>query len=148
MNQNYMKITIPSKPCNELIARKAVASFVEQLEPSREELNELMAAVSEAVSNSVQHAYPNKIGVIGISCNILKDGMLSIAIKDSGVGISDIKQARTPLFTTGNEWNSGMGFTIMSSLCDDIEVTSLPNKGTTVTLKKRISKPKKQNKRG
>ena len=135
---NYMILEFPSKSCNEAFARSAVACFAAQLDPTLEELGDIRTAVSEAVTNCIVHAYPNDYGVVTVRCRILKDQVLDIVIKDTGVGISDIEQARRPMFTTGGSDRSGMGFTIMESFMTSFEVTSQPGKGTTVHLRRRI----------
>ena len=136
---NYVEITFPCHACNEAFARSAIACFVAQLEPTLEEMGDIRTAVSEAVSNCIIHAYPNEVGVITLCCRILKNNVISIMIKDRGVGIKDVEQARRPMFTTGNADRSGMGFTIMESFMDGLTVRSAPGKGTTVTMRKRIA---------
>lgn len=136
---NYMILEFPSKSSNEAFARSAVACFAAQMDPTLEELGDIRTAVSEAVTNCIVHAYPDKLGTITLRCRILKDNVLDIVIKDKGVGIPDVEQARRPSFTTGGAERSGMGFTIMESFMDTLRVRSAPQKGTTVTMRKRIS---------
>lgn len=137
---NFMKIEFLSKSTNEGFARVAVASFVSQLDPTIEELSEIKTAVSEAVTNSIVHAYEDKIGVIVISAQI-KDDIVTISIKDKGMGIDNIDKAKEPLFTTKPDLErSGMGFTIMENFMDKLVVKSEVGKGTTVTMSKRIKK--------
>lgn len=137
---NIMKLEFLSKSTNEGFARVAVAAFVSQLDPTIEELSEIKTAVSEAVTNSIVHAYDNELGFIYISAQI-KDDIVTIQIKDKGKGISDVDKAKEPLFTTKPDLErSGMGFTIMESFMDKLVVKSEVNKGTTVTMSKRIKK--------
>ena len=98
--------------------------------------------VSEAVTNCIVHAYPEEIGIITLRCRILKDNTLDIVIKDKGVGIADVEQARRPSFTTGGAERSGMGFTIMESFMSSFELTSAPGKGTTVHMRRKILRRK------
>lgn len=137
---NMMKLEFLSKSTNEGFARVAVASFVSQLDPTIEELSEIKTAVSEAVTNSIVHAYDDELGMISISAQI-KDDMVTIQIKDKGKGIPDIDKAKEPLYTTKPDLErSGMGFTIMESFMDKLIVKSEVNKGTSVTMSKRIKK--------
>ena len=138
--ENYMLLEFPSRSANESFARSAVACFAAQLDPNLEELGDIRTAVSEAVTNSIVHAYPNGIGTITIRCRILKDQTLDIIVKDKGVGIADIDQARQPMFTTGGSDRSGMGFTIMESFMTAFRVTSVPGKGTTVHMRRKLTK--------
>ena len=140
---NYMILDFPSKSANEAFARSAVACFAAQMDPTLEELGDIRTAVSEAVTNCIVHAYPEKLGNITLRCRILKDNVLDIVIKDKGVGIPDIEQARRPAYTTGGAERSGMGFTVMESFCDKVSVKSRPGAGTTVTLQKRLSPKRK-----
>ena len=135
---NYMTLEFPSKSSNESFARTAVACFAAQLDPNLEELGDIRTAVSEAVTNCIVHAYPDRLGPIVLRCRILKDNTLDIVIKDKGVGISDLEQARRPSFTTGGSDRSGMGFTIMESFMTTFEVSSEPGKGTTVHMRRKI----------
>ena len=137
---NQAELTFPSSSANEGFARAAAACFAAQLDPNLDELADIKTAVSEAVTNAIVHAYPDTIGKISLRLRLLEGGELEIRVKDSGVGIPDVERARTPLFTTGNEERSGMGFTIMESFMDSLNVTSRPGKGTTVTMKKRIAR--------
>ena len=137
--ENYMTLEFPSKSCNEAFARSAAAAFATQLDPSMEELGDIRTAVSEAVTNCIVHAYPQSIGRISLRLRILDSCVLEISIRDWGEGIADVEQAMEPLFTTGGEDRSGMGFTIMSSFMDSLRVRSNPGKGTTVTMRRCIS---------
>lgn len=135
---NYIKLEFPSKSVNEGYARSAVAAFAAQLDPTMEELGDIRTAVSEAVTNAIVHAYPDSIGTILLKARILEGNVLEITVRDKGLGIPDIKQAMEPLYTTGGEERSGMGFTIMESFTDRLRVRSAPGKGTTVTMARRI----------
>ena len=136
---NYIKLEFPSRSSNESFARAAAAAFASQLDPTMEELGDLRTAVSEAVTNVIVHAYPSSIGRVSMRMRILSDGVLEISVRDWGRGIEDIEQAMTPLYTSGGEERSGMGFTIMSSFMDSLRVRSRPGRGTTVTMRKLIS---------
>lgn len=138
--QNYIKLEFPAKSVNEGFARAAVAAFASQLDPTLGEIGDIKTAVSEAVTNAVVHAYPEKLGLVILRVRILPDERLEIVVKDHGVGIPDIEKAKTPLYTTGGEERSGMGFTIMESFMDTVKVKSTPGKGTTVTMCRRIRK--------
>ena len=139
---NYMILEFPSKSCNEAFARSAVACFAAQMDPTLEELGDIRTAVSEAVTNCIVHAYPEGFGMITLRCRMLKDNVLDIVIKDKGVGIPDLEQARRPTFTTGGAERSGMGFTIMESFMTTFEIKSKPGKGTMVHMRRRIQKRK------
>lgn len=136
---NLIKLEFPSKSCNEAFARSAVACFASQLDPTLDELGDIKTAVSEAVTNSIVHAYPDSLGKISIKARLFPDNSIEIKIKDWGRGIPDIEQARQPMFTTGGDERSGMGFTIMESFTDTLRVSSKPNRGTTVTMRRKIS---------
>ena len=139
---NYMILDFPSKSCNEAFARSAVACFAAQMDPTIEELGDIRTAVSEAVTNCIVHAYPNDLGIIILRCRILKDNVLDIVVKDRGVGIGDIEQARRPMYTTGGADRSGMGFTIMESFMTNLDITSEPGKGTTVHMRRKLLRRK------
>ena len=139
---NYMILDFPSKSSNEAFARSAVACFAAQMDPTMEELGDIRTAVSEAVTNCIVHAYPDSYGIISLRCRILKDNVLDIVVKDRGVGIGDVEQARRPMFTTGGADRSGMGFTIMESFMTTLDITSLPGKGTTVHMRRRLQRRK------
>jgi stage II sporulation protein AB (anti-sigma F factor) len=140
--ENYMTMTFPSKSANEAFARTAVACFAAQLDPTLEELGDIKTAVSEAVTNCIVHAYPNDLGMITLRCRILKDSTLDIVIKDRGIGIPDLEQARRPMYTTGGTDRSGMGFTIMESFMTSFSVTSEPGKGTSIHMRRRLQRRK------
>ena len=136
--QNEMQLTLDSRSVNEGFARAAVAAFSAQLDPTIEECNDIKTMVSEAVTNCIVHGYPDTCGKIHILCRIYTGGLLEITVRDRGVGIADVGQAREPLFTTGGSDRAGMGFTIMESFSDGFRVTSRPGKGTSVTMRKLI----------
>ena len=136
--KNYIKLEFPSKSSNEAFARTAAAAFAAQLDPTLEEIGDIKTAVSEAVTNCIVHAYPETVGKVRMRLRILDGDVLEIAVQDWGRGIADIRQAREPLFTTGGEERSGMGFTIMESFMDKLRVRSTPGKGTTVTMQRLI----------
>ena len=138
--KNEMKLEFLSKSSNEAFARIAVAAFISQLDPTIEEVADIKTAVSEAVTNSIIHAYPNRDGIIKIHSK-LYENEVEIEISDTGEGIENIEEAREPLFTTkGNLERSGMGFTIMDSFMDKLIVESIVGLGTKITMKKRIGK--------
>ena len=132
--ENYIKLEFPSNSCNEAMARSVAGVFAAQMDPTMEELGDIKTAVSEAVTNCIVHAYPDCIGRIVMRCRILEDNKLEIVIRDWGRGIENIEQARTPLYTTGGQERSGMGFTIMESFMDKLSVRSRVGEGTTVIL--------------
>lgn len=137
---NSMKIEFPSNSANEAFARGTIACFAAQLDMTMSELGDIKTAVSEAVTNCIVHAYPNSIGTITMKARILEGNEIEIAIKDRGCGIADISRAMEPLYTTGGEERSGMGFTIMDSFMDVLKVRSREGSGTTVLMKKRVNK--------
>ena len=139
---NFMILEFPSKSSNEAFARSAVACFAAQMDPTLEELGDIRTAVSEAVTNCIVHAYPDELGLITVRCRILKDNVLDIVIKDKGVGIADIEQAKRPMFTTGGADRSGMGFTIMESFMTTFDLTSSQGKGTTVHMRRKLQRRK------
>ncbi len=141
MYNNEMKLEFISKSSNEAFARIAVAAFASQLDPTIEELADIKTAVSEAVTNSIIHGYDKKQGVVKIS-SWLKENEIIIEISDKGKGIENVEMAKEPLYTTKpNLERSGMGFTIMESFMDKMEVESVVGLGTKVTMSK-VIKPK------
>ncbi len=136
-SDNYIKLEFPSLSVNEALARGVAAAFAAQLDPTLEELGDIKTAVSEAVTNCIVHAYPDRIGTIVMQCRALGD-LLEIVVRDHGCGIEDLEQARRPLYTTGGAERSGMGFTIMESFMTQLKVSSMPGRGTTVKMRKRI----------
>lgn len=133
-----MKLIFPSRSANEAFARAAVAAFVAQLDPAVDELADIRTAVSEAVTNCIVHAYPDSIGDIVLQMRLFKNGRVVIKVRDKGCGIEDISKAMEPLFTTGGEERSGLGFSVMESFTDKVTVRSQKGKGTVVTLEKYI----------
>ena len=140
--ENFMTVEFPSRSANEAFARSCVACFAAQMDPTLEELGDIRTAVSEAVTNCIVHAYPEGIGLIALRCMILKDNTLDIVIKDKGIGIPNLEEARRPTYTTGGEERSGMGFTIMESFMTSFSVTSTPGKGTTVHMRRKLQRRK------
>lgn len=141
--KNEMQLQFSALSQNESFARVTVAAFIAQLDPTMDELTEIKTVVSEAVTNSIIHGYENDPnGIVFITVSI-EDGLIDLAIKDVGLGIQDVEEARQPLFTTKPELErSGMGFTIMENFMDEIEVNSEPGKGTEIRLRKHLSKSK------
>lgn len=137
--QNYISMEFLSRSANEAFARVAVACFAAQLDPTLDEVGDIKTAVSEAVTNAIVHAYPDRLGKVSLKARVYEGNILEIIVKDWGRGIPDVEQARQPLFTTGGEERSGMGFTIMESFMDKLSVRSQTGKGTTVTMRKRIA---------
>jgi len=139
--KNHFKLVIPARSQNESFARTAVSAFASQLDPTVEEINDIKAAVSEAVTNCIVHAYGDELGMIEIVSQIKSDNVIYIRIKDRGCGIEDIAQARTPLFTTCEQGErAGLGFAVMESFMDKLRVYSRIDKGTTITMSKRLTK--------
>ncbi len=139
MNEiNYIKLEFPSRSSNEAFARTAAAAFAAQLDPTMEELGDIKTAVSEAVTNAIVHAYPETIGQVLMKMRILEGSVLEITVKDWGCGIEDVEKAMQPLYTTGGEERSGMGFTIIGSFMDKLRVRSAPGRGTAVIMRRAI----------
>ena len=142
VNTNKMKLEFLSKSVNEGFARGSVAAFVAQLDPTLEELADIKTAVSEAVTNAVVHGYGHPNGMITIECTLEtapESQTVTVTIHDDGRGIEDIALATQPLYTKSDDAErSGMGFTVMETFMDSMEVTSAPGQGTTVTLTKQI----------
>ena len=139
---NEVTLEFPSYSRNEGFARTAAACFAAQMDPTLEELGDIRTAVSEAVTNCIVHAYPDGLGTVILRCRILKDNVLDIVVKDKGVGIPDVEQARRPAYTTGGGERSGMGFTIMESFMSSLEITSAAGKGTTVHMRRKLLRRK------
>ncbi|MBQ0038199.1 MAG: anti-sigma F factor [Clostridiales bacterium] len=137
--ENYVTLEFLSRSSNESFARIAASGFAAQLDPTLDELGDIKTAVSEAVTNAIVHAYPEKLGKVVMKMKILDNNELEISVRDWGCGIENIEQAREPLFTTGGGERSGMGFTIMESFMDRLYIKSVPGKGTMVTMRKRIA---------
>ena len=142
--ENEMKLEFVSKSNNEAFARIAVAAFVSQLDPTIEELADIKTAVSEAVTNCIIHGYENSSGIIKIISKIFAN-TIEIEISDTGKGIENIELARKPLYTSkSNLERSGMGFTIMESFMDEVNIESVVGLGTKITMKKLIKKPEEK----
>ncbi|MCI8398281.1 MAG: anti-sigma F factor [Oscillibacter sp.] len=136
---NETAIEFPSHSSNEGFARSAVACFAAQMDPTLNELEDIKTAVSEAVTNAIVHGYPDAIGKVLVRVRVCPGNVLELTVKDHGRGIPDVDRARQPMYTTGGEERSGMGFTIMESFMDTVTVRSAVNKGTTVTMKKKLA---------
>jgi stage II sporulation protein AB (anti-sigma F factor) len=137
---NEMKITLPSLSVNEGVARSMVAAFCAQANPTAVDIADVKCAVSEAITNCIVHGYKESVGSITISVKLYEDNLIKINVKDKGCGISDVAQARQPLYTTDPEGErSGMGFTVMESFMDKLSVSSVLGKGTSLTMSKRLS---------
>ncbi len=143
--KNEMKIEFLSKSANEAFARISIAAFASQLDPTIEEIADIKTSVSEAVTNAIIHAYPNKEGLVKIKA-ILYENEVEIEVSDTGEGIENVNEAKAPLFTTkGNLERSGMGFTIMENFMDSLKVESIVGLGTKVTMTKKIKENKTEN---
>ena len=136
--KNYIRFEFPSRSANESFARTAAACFAAQLDPTLDELGDIRTAVSEAVTNCIVHAYPDTVGKIVLKMRIFEDNTLEISVRDWGCGIPDVAKARTPLYTTGGDERTGMGFTIMESFMDSLSVTSKSGRGTSVRMRRKI----------
>lgn len=136
--KNEMRLDFASLSENEAFARVVVAAFAAQLNPTIEELADVKTAVSEAVTNAIIHGYENGPGTIHLSALLFEDG-IKIEIEDDGRGIADVEQARMPFYTSKPELErSGMGFTVMENFMDEVEVHSLPDKGTRIVMLRRF----------
>lgn len=143
---NKIKCVFPSRSENEALARSIITGFILPLDPDVEELADLRCAVSEAVTNCVVHAYRGSIGEISLTIQYYSDRTLRITVADKGCGIPDVEKARLPLYTTQpDEDRCGLGFSIMENFCDKLTVTSSLNKGTKVTLTRRLAAPPDDN---
>lgn len=131
-----LKLEFDSRSVNESFARSCVAAFIARIDPTIEELNDVKTAVSEAVTNCIVHAYPESIGKIKLTIQIIGKTSVVITVKDFGCGIEDIDQAKVPLFTTGGAERSGMGFSVMECFMNHLHIKSKPGKGTIVTMRK------------
>lgn len=140
MMENKMTVRFSATGVNESFARSVAAAFIASMDPTLEELTEIKTGVSEAVSNSIIHGYrENPDGIVEMECVISESRNVTLVIRDWGIGIEDVKKAREPMFTTGKpEERSGMGFTVMESFMDRVEVESEAGEGTTVTMTKRL----------
>ena len=136
---NEMKVTFLSRSANEGFARAAVAAFAAQLDPAVDELADLRTAVSEAVTNAIVHGYPDRLGPVTLNVKLFENGKIQVQVKDKGRGIPDVNKAMEPLYTTGGEERSGLGFSVMESFTDRLRVKSTEGKGTTITMEKYIA---------
>ena len=137
---NEFRLDFPAISENESLARMAVSAFLLPLNPTLEELADVKTAVSEAVTNAVVHGYAHAPGRVRLRAAFDAEGMLTVEVCDRGCGIADVARAREPFFTTlEGEERSGMGFTVMESFMDSVDVRSAPGAGTTVRLKKRLN---------
>ena len=143
--KNEVKITLMSKSANESFARVAIAAFAAQLDPTLEEIADIKTAVSEAVTNCIVHAYKDTVGSINMVARLLEDNILYIRIKDKGCGITDIKQAMEPMFTTSeSEERAGLGFAVMESFMDKLKVTSRVAEGQLLQCERRLQHARKR----
>lgn len=140
MTNNEMRLEFPSHSCNESFARAVVGAFAASMDPTMEELSDIKTAVSEAVTNCIVHGYPDTVGNIVLTCVQQDADTLEISVVDRGVGIPDVNAARMPMFTTGGEERSGMGFTIMERFMTGLQVDSKPQEGTTVIMTRRLQR--------
>ena len=137
---NTARFVFLSRSVNESFARGALAAFLAQADPTVPQLADIKTAVSEAVTNCIVHAYPGGLGVSTLTVALYENGLVKITVADKGVGIPDVDRAMEPLFTTGNpEERAGLGFAVMQSFMDGVQVRSKPGKGTKVILKKQLS---------
>lgn len=136
--KNQVTLRFESRSVNESFSRAAAAAFAAQQDPTLEEINDIKTAVSEAVTNSIVHGYPDTIGMVVMRLRLYESGEFEVSVKDGGVGIEDVHKAREPLYTTRGEERSGMGFSIMESFMDVLRVRSRPGKGTVVTMRKNL----------
>ena len=136
--KNTMKVTFPSRGANEGLARMLIAAFITEADPTVEELCDIKTAVSEAVTNCIVHAYPDRIGEIYIAAALSENDLLTVKVRDRGCGIADVQKAMEPLFTTGGSERAGLGFAVMQELMDEVRVTSRVGGGTTVRLRRRL----------
>ena len=139
MVKNSFNMNLMSRSSNEGFARAVVSAFATQLDPTLEEISDIKTAVSEAVTNSIVHAYSNGIGKIYISCELLEPNIIKIKIRDKGCGIENVEKAMEPLFTTVGGERAGLGFAVMQSFMDTLKVRSTVGKGTTIVMTKKIS---------
>lgn len=140
MVENEMRLVIPSHSSNESFVRIAVSGFFAQLDPTVDEITEIKTAVSEAITNAIVHAYKNKIGKIHIQAKIFTGRKVTVRIRDTGCGIVNVEKAMEPMYTTCNNGErSGLGFSVMQTFMDKVQVKSREGKGTTVAMTKVLS---------
>ncbi|MBU3806679.1 MAG: anti-sigma F factor [Candidatus Fournierella pullistercoris] len=136
---NVMKMSFYSRSVNEGFARGALAAFIAQADPTVPQLADIKTAVSEAVTNSIVHAYPQQVGLVYLTVWIYPEGQIKVTVMDKGVGIENIQKAMEPMYTTGDpEERAGLGFAVMQSFMDKVKVTSSTGKGTRVTMWKQV----------
>ena len=136
---DQITVTFSSRSANEGFARAAAACYAAQLDPTLDELADIKTAVSEAVTNAIVHAYPDRLGTVTLAVRLYENGKIQVQVKDKGRGIPDVGKAMEPLYTTGGEERSGLGFSVMESFTDRLRVRSAEDKGTTVTMEKYIA---------
>jgi len=136
--RNSMVVTFPSLPENEAFARVVIAAFAVQLSPTVSEMADVKTAVSEAVTNAIVHGYRNEKGMVRLRGLLGENGEVELEITDNGCGIEDIERARKPFFSGDGEERAGMGFLVMESFMDSVEVISAPGEGTTVRMRRRL----------
>lgn len=136
---NKFSMKFPSRSANESFARTVVSAFASQLDPTIEEISDIKTAVSEAVTNSIVHAYANQVGDIYITCEQYDSGLIRIKIRDKGCGIEDVKKAMEPLYSSQGGERAGLGFSVMESFMDGLRVSSKVGRGTTVIMRKQLS---------
>lgn len=136
---NKFSLKFPSRSANESFARTVVSAFAAQLDPTIEEISDIKTAVSEAVTNSIVHAYKNQVGDIYITCEQFDSGDIRIKIRDKGCGIENVKKAMEPLYSSEGGERAGLGFSVMESFMDNLKVSSKLGKGTTVIMCKSLS---------
>ena len=136
--QNYMKLEFPGKHCNVDLACEAVAAFMAQLSPNKQEYFYTKMAVTEMIENCIYHAYKNEEGIITIRCSIIDEETLEIIVRDKGCGVADIEQAIVPMFTTMEAGHAGLGFTIAEKFMTKFKISSKVGKGTTIRMVKRL----------
>lgn len=139
MDKDYIKVEFAGISANESFARAVIGCFAVRLDPTLDELSDIKTAVSEAVTNCIVHAYPDTIGKVWLRAKIINGNILEIVVRDNGVGIADVEKALEPMYTTGGDDRSGMGFTIMESFMDRVRIRSSEGRGTSVHMRKRIS---------
>lgn len=137
--KNKFTMTLLSRSSNESFARACIAAFAAQLDPTLDEINDIKTAVSEAVTNCIVHAYKNELGNIYITAELTDTNAIRIRIRDKGCGIDNIEKAMEPLYTTVGGERAGLGFAVMQSFMDSIKVMSVPGRGTSVAMMKKIS---------
>ena len=139
---NEMRLRLPAISVNEAVCRAIISAFMAELDPTVEELGDVRCAISEAVTNSIVHAYKNRDDkhkcFVYISVRLYDTREISIEISDTGCGIEDVELARTPAYTTGEDERSGMGFLVMETFADEVRVKSRLGRGTTVLLRKKL----------